>query len=200
MVNSVERISLFSGLIYKTRFTGDLSHIADLALTSCKQNGADYSAETGGISTYNTIRNAISMPECTELHNFIIDQHHYVWKQWHLSNRPRQVQSSWFNWHPPGAKTEDHDHSGIHLVIVVYLKNPVNGGNIQFKDPMHQVWASYPRTEDYMYDWESVEVTTGDILFFPGFMRHRTEVNQSNEDRLVLTTNVCIDYFNSYDV
>lgn len=187
---------IFPNLIYKTHFSGELSAIASSALDLCKTKGNDYILEQGGgKSTYGQIKDAVLRPECFELHNFIIDQHRYVWEDWKLVNRPRHVHSSWYNWHPPGAKTEEHDHSGIHLVVVVYLKNPINGGNIQFKDPMQQIWASYPRREEHSYDWKTVEVTTGDVLFFPGFLRHRSEENKSNEDRLVLTTNVCIDLF-----
>ena len=188
-------VSIFPNLVYKSKFTGELAAITNIALAECKTNGVDYILEHGGKSTYNKVNDAILRPECVELHKFIIDQHHTVWKDWHLVNRPRRVHSSWYNWHPPGARTEEHDHSGIHMVVVVYLKNPINGGNIQFKDPMQQIWASYPRIDELSYDWKTVEVTTGDVLFFPGFMRHRSEENKSQEDRLVLTTNVCIDLF-----
>jgi uncharacterized protein (TIGR02466 family) len=195
MVSNVEQITPFPSLIYKTRFNGDLSGIANLALKICNTEGTDYLLEVGGKSTYDTVKDAILKPECFELHDFIIAQHKTVWDMWHLTNRPRYVHSSWFNLHPPGSFTEEHDHSGIHMVVVAYLKNPENGGNIQFKDPMNQIWASYPRTDDYAYDWKTVEVKTGDVLFFPGFLRHKTEINKSDEDRLVLTTNVCIDFF-----
>lgn len=195
MVSNIALVNPFPGLIYKTKFTGELTAITNLALTSCKQDGRDYLLESGGKSTYGVVKDAILKPECVELHKFVIEAHNQVWQQWQLSNRPRYVHNSWFNWHPPGSQTKEHDHSGIHMVIVVYLKNPAGGGNIQFKDPMNQIWASYPKSEEHAYDWKTVKVETGDVLFFPGFLRHRTEKNLSNEDRLVMTTNICIDFF-----
>jgi uncharacterized protein (TIGR02466 family) len=195
MANNLEQVNAFPGLIYKTHFDGELEGIASIALDLCKNQGKSYVLETGGKSTYNVINNAILRPECFELHEFVINSHYEVWNHWKLVNRPRFVHSSWFNWHPPGASTEEHEHSGVHLVCVVYLKNPAGGGNIQFKDPMQQIWASYPREDQLAFDWSTVEVKTGDVLFFPGFLRHRTEPNNSTEDRLVLTTNVCMDFF-----
>jgi len=33
------------------------------------------------------------------------------------------------------------------------------------------------------------------VLFFPGFLHHMTELNVSNEDRLVMTVTVSVDIF-----
>jgi uncharacterized protein (TIGR02466 family) len=196
MVSDLSSASPFPSLVYKTKFNGELSAITKLALDECLAIGNDHTDQQGGISTYNVLKDAILRPECAELNNFIIGQHKKVWDNWCLQDRPRYVSASWFNLLPPKAWVEEHDHSGMHMVVVVYLKNPVNGSNIQFKDPMNQIWAAYPRDDKQLYhDWKTVEVTTGDILFFPGFLQHRTEVNNSGEDRLVLTINLCIDFF-----
>ena len=55
----------------------------------------------------------------------------------------------------------------------------------------------YKRQEplDYHYyesgrEWQPIEITSGDVLFFPGWMSHKTEVNLSNEDRYVMSLNI----------
>jgi ectoine hydroxylase-related dioxygenase (phytanoyl-CoA dioxygenase family) len=37
--------------------------------------------------------------------------------------------------------------------------------------------------------WKEIPTVTGDVLIFPSWLRHRTQVNNSNEKRWVLTSN-----------
>jgi ectoine hydroxylase-related dioxygenase (phytanoyl-CoA dioxygenase family) len=37
--------------------------------------------------------------------------------------------------------------------------------------------------------WTEIPVVSGDILVFPGWMKHKTQENKSGEERWVLTTN-----------
>ena len=38
--------------------------------------------------------------------------------------------------------------------------------------------------------WKEVPVKTGDVLFFPGWINHRTQENTTNEERIVMTYNI----------
>ena len=39
------------------------------------------------------------------------------------------------------------------------------------------------------FNWKKVEAKTGDVLIFPGWIKHRTQPNESDENRWVLTSN-----------
>jgi uncharacterized protein (TIGR02466 family) len=152
----------------------------------------------GGRSTYDRVSQVLDLPECFELQQWLIEQSKVVWNLWGLQDLPRYAGRSWFNWHPKGAWTDEHDHGPTHMVMAMYINQPANGGNIQFKDPSQYCWSAYPKAEEYGYDWRTIAVETGDVLFFPGFMRHRTEVNESDDDRIVLSANITIDFFGRY--
>ena len=52
---------------------------------------------------------------------------------------------------------------------------------------------------DYNYyaegmDWEYIDVQTNDVLFFPGWLTHKTEVNKTNKNRYVMSLNVMGNY------
>jgi uncharacterized protein (TIGR02466 family) len=195
MDSNVQPVTLWPNPIYKAHYPHDLTSIADWALDICKDQD-DYLLEKGGgKSSYGVVSDAILRSECTELKNWVIEHSKLVWNTWELTDHPRFVHHSWVNWHPPGAWTDEHDHSGVHMVITIYLKQPENGGHIQFKDPMQYTWAAWPKLRASAFDWRTLHVSTGDVLFFPGFLRHKTQVNKSEEDRLVMTTNIVVDYF-----
>ena len=43
-------------------------------------------------------------------------------------------------------------------------------------------------------DWEYIDVQTNDVLFFPGWLTHKTEVNKTNQNRYVMSLNVMGNY------
>jgi ectoine hydroxylase-related dioxygenase (phytanoyl-CoA dioxygenase family) len=62
-----------------------------------------------------------------------------------------------------------------------------------FRDPLQYTFSGFPKID--RNDWGKVEVNQNDVLFFPGFLHHMTELNFSNEDRLVMTVTVSADIF-----
>jgi ectoine hydroxylase-related dioxygenase (phytanoyl-CoA dioxygenase family) len=44
--------------------------------------------------------------------------------------------------------------------------------------------------DDELYGWKQIPAVSGDVILFPGYLRHRTQANKNpNEKRWVLTTN-----------
>ena len=77
------------------------------------------------------------------------------------------------------------------MVAATYLNLPENGGFIQFKDPLeYQRGVNMRETGEELAIWKTIPAKTGDVLLFPGWIRHKTEDNNSNEKRWVLTTNI----------
>jgi uncharacterized protein (TIGR02466 family) len=101
------------------------------------------------------------------------------------------ITNSWVNYHNNGGYTIPHHHGPASLVAATYLNLPENGGFIQFKDPLeyHKGFLT-KETDAEAGTWKSVKAKTGDVLLFPGWIRHRTEPNNSNIKRWVLTTNI----------
>jgi uncharacterized protein (TIGR02466 family) len=97
--------------------------------------------------------------------------------------------NSWVNVHKPEGLTKEHNHASTAWVVTAYLKVPENGGYIKFKDPLEYSKSAYYH-DDPKWMWKTVPIQTGDILVFPGWLIHKTEKNQSEQDRWVLTTNI----------
>ena len=51
---------------------------------------------------------------------------------------------------------------------------------------------SEPLHPDYWngMEWEAIDVKTNDVIFFPGWLRHKTEKNTSDESRYVMSANI----------
>ena len=46
--------------------------------------------------------------------------------------------------------------------------------------------------------WRRIDVSQGDVIFFPGWLRHKTEPNYTNERRLILSMNITPDHSNDF--
>ena len=98
------------------------------------------------------------------------------------------ISNSWVNVHYPGGKTHTHNHSNTFMVAAAYLNMPEKGGHFMAQDPLEQVKSFYYHdSPEWM--WTEIPAVSGDILVFPGWMKHKTQVNKSDEERWVLTTN-----------
>jgi ectoine hydroxylase-related dioxygenase (phytanoyl-CoA dioxygenase family) len=74
------------------------------------------------------------------------------------------------------------------MAAAAYLNMPENGGYFECKDPLEDLKGFYYHdTNDWM--WKEIPVVSGDVLIFPGWLKHRTQPNNSDEERWVITTN-----------
>ena len=86
----------------------------------------------------------------------------------------------------------EHYHNQCPMVVSCYLKAPNKSGNFEYRDPLeYHRWGS--PGEPQMSLWKEIKVETNDIIVFPGWLKHRTQVNQTDEDRVCLTINYDCD-------
>ena len=95
---------------------------------------------------------------------------------------------SWVNIHKRGGYTGEHLHSPSPLVISCYLKAPKGSGNFLVRDPLEYHRFGTPQ-EPAEHIWKEIPVQTNDVLVFPGWLKHKTQPNNTNEDRIVLSVN-----------
>ena len=127
-----------------------------------------------------------------------------VWSEWRLEPAKKYISESWINEHPPGAWTEEHDHHNVTVAMGCYLDVPRDGGRLMLKNPMqsykyaepihHTYWDKSPTTGEDM-SWAYIPVETNDVVFFPGWLRHKTEVNNNRkESRYIMSLNVRYEF------
>ncbi len=116
---------------------------------------------------------------------------HIIKNEWgYEPNFEYRITNSWVNVHTKNGVTLEHHHGPAIAVVATYLQIPENSGYIEYKDPLE-----YPKAMNMHYDldgwaWKKVKAVTGDVLIFPGWIRHRTEHSNTNDERWVLTTNI----------
>ena len=120
----------------------------------------------------------------------------FILKEFGLACQPISVSNSWVNRHSKGGKTLEHMHQFVDIVVSSYLFCPEGSGNLLIRDPLEYhrwndlVERSFFKKEKNQYPWIEVPVKTNDVVIFPGWLNHKTEKNEIDVNRYVMTTNL----------
>ena len=162
-------------------------HCGKLIDHTIQNTGTGAALETG--NAFSTAYNVEHQPHFWEIMQPFINHMqpylHALWNHWDYgSGQPVPIRS-WINTHKRSGMTMEHHHNGCPLVISAYLKHSTNSGYFQFRDPYeYHRWGS--PGEPQLDLWKTVAVGEGDVLVFPGWLKHRTEPSQSDDDRVCL--------------
>ena len=115
----------------------------------------------------------------------------------HLSVEEYMIPSMTGMWavvNGPRSSNRLHNHPFNYLSGVFYLKVPPNSGALVFHDPRPQseVLAPPKNSGESIYTSSRVSWNPkpNDLLFFPSWLNHEVEENNSHEERIVLSFNL----------
>ncbi len=105
-----------------------------------------------------------------------------------------EITGLWGIINPPGSRNNIHTHPYNYLSGVYYLKVPQKSGNLVFLEPKPQAEVLSPPKVDkasihlaHSVQWEPKE---NSLIFFPSWLQHEVQINNSNHDRVVLSFNI----------
>lgn len=120
--------------------------------------------------------------------SWLEEKSNHIIQEWKLDTSNQfYVGNSWINRHGTTGETVPHNHGFSSLSCVAYMLLPPNSGFTQFQDP-HFNFKNLHESRD-LQEYHSVSVQQGDVLFFPGWLTHKSEKNASNTDRIILSAN-----------
>jgi len=192
--------NIFPIKIYKTSY-GDvtdlyntLSPILETTFQRTIENNQG-SMRNNGLCSYNAERNLHKLPELKTIVDFVSEHVAKFWKELGYEGVP-YIHEQWANRYVNGSFIDIHNHAPIPLTASFYLKKEPAAGNLIFENPLeallkHQPYAKIKERDYYhtLFD-HGVEVSEGDLIIFPGWLRHRTEPNLSGSARIIVGSNI----------
>jgi len=98
------------------------------------------------------------------------------------------VLEMWANKTPKGGWVHSHAHLSLPLTATLYIDASPEQGNIIFENPLDTLLASQPvnyQNGKYQFEHE-FETNTGDLVIFPGYIKHKVKSNTIDRERLIL--------------
>ena len=108
------------------------------------------------------------------------------------------VSEMWAIINKPNDFNVIHTHPNSFLSAAYYVKAPKDAGKFVFENPNTVATHSYPAPErktEFNVKTAGLEIEEGDLLLFPAYLPHKVNENKSSEDRIVISFNVNINYF-----
>lgn len=127
------------------------------------------------------------LPEFTQ---WVLERASEVFALWRMQTTKPVIARSWVNRHRKGGWTNFHTHPNTDLVVAAYVQVPKNGGNLLVIDPLENHWFGMPTMRNLNQTGVPFPAVNDKVYFFAPFIRHATEVSNSDRDRWVLTINI----------
>ena len=74
------------------------------------------------------------------------------------------------------------------IAVIFYVHKPEDTASLQIQNPLMYHWKNYRETQF----WKDVPATTSDVIVIPGWMLHRVDINESEEERISITINATV--------
>jgi len=188
--------------IYKTKYTNDLKLLQNSILPKLttvfektQLNNQD-SMRNNGLCSYNVVRDMHTWIEATPFVTFLKEHLNIYWQElnYDIARNP-VIHEMWANRYQQGSFIDMHNHSPITITCSFYLQKSTNSGNIVFENPLETVLKHQPINHqdlDNYGKWFQTEVAVdeGDLVMFPGYLKHKTTPNLDSTDRIIIGANV----------
>lgn len=188
---NIEHVGLWPQILFKDHWDGDTSLILERCRQSAKLVNVNTTLEKGNaLSTVSTLDDPHNWEECKPFVDWIMQRVDLLWHAWNFRNCKRWVTKSWTNVHKDSGMTMEHSHGDLAIVITWYISLPPKSGFIEFRNPLEYHWAGYPVENGDKGLWTTAPCKTNDVLIFPGWLKHRVQPSQTDEERWVITMNI----------
>jgi len=169
----------------------DASLVSDQWLRGTKSsNQEDF--ERKGVTSFNS-GSLTNEPKWSEVTDFIYSFANTMIQSVNDAATEPVLIEMWTTIYPAGAFVPEHVHSNALLSGVFYAKAPERCGSIVFRDPSSVAKMMFIRK---MKEFPTVntlqthDIRDGAMVIFPAWLPHFTEVNESGEDRIIVSFNI----------
>jgi len=122
--------------------------------------------------------------------DFVLEKAQMVWQELdYYHDQSPKIYQSWINATGQGGFVLPHIHHNAALSAVVYFDARPGMGNIVFENPMDLALCAQPMSRKAQRTRREVPVKTGDVIVFPGWLRHYTTPNHTCQDRISFVAN-----------
>lgn len=163
---------------------------------SSNYNNHEHPIKNGGVQQVydERVSKEINQPNLKKLFEFITHHGKEYWNILGYSDilTPR-ILNAWVTSVHRGGFVASHNHSPIPLAGVFYIKADSNQGNLFVENPSDYILgrSAYKANNGYVpqrYHHE-IPVTSGKLVLFPGWMKHFTKENLTDDVRISMAVN-----------
>ena len=112
---------------------------------------------------------------------------------WDLKNNKTNITGMWSIINPKNASNSRHIHSNNFISAAYYVKANKDSGDIVFYDPRSANSIRTPKVNEpnkLNSNFFSITPKEGLLVLFPSYLNHSVDLNNSDEERVVISFNI----------
>ena len=116
---------------------------------------------------------------------------------WRMGNQNVKISNMWTIVNTGGSSNSKHQHGNSTISGAYYVRAPENCGDILFYDPRPAPVFYYPNANSFnMLNAQVHGITPkeGGLILFPSYVDHSVNENLSNEERIVISFNIKVNF------
>jgi uncharacterized protein (TIGR02466 family) len=179
-------------LAYHFRATASNAGLVSGGWSYGKRSSSMEDFQRYGVTSFNS-GSLLDMPEWKEVIDFLYGFANTMVTSVNDTSKVASFVNSWVTIYPPGTYVPEHIHSNSLLSGVFYAKVPKDCGNLIFKDPSSVAKTMCIGDINHFPTVSTLHthvVKEGQMIIFPSWLPHLTEVNQSEDDRIMVSFNI----------
>ena len=140
-----------------------------------------------------TDKNSVQFKFALELQKYILKTFQTL--GWKTENKNISINAMWAIINKKNDFNVVHTHPNSYLSAAYYVSAPKNCGKFQVESLNIAKRHYYPeilKNNELNAHVAGLEVNEGDLLIFPGYLPHKVAMNESDQDRIVISFNVGI--------
>jgi hypothetical protein len=134
----------------------------------------------------------IANPDLKKLHDWMEDRCREYWEVLDYNEKLNPyILQLWGVWQGPGGFTTSHNHGAIPIAGAFYV-DAENKGNLVLEDPSELILSRAPHNKTKGIPkrfTQEIEVKNGRLVLFPGWLKHFSKSNLSDENRILMAIN-----------
>lgn len=193
--------SLFATKIYRTRYE-NFKEIASICnaeyISSLPAKEYIRSINTNlTVTTYGSWSDNLqnSMPHrldpFSDLVKFIETHAKIYWDELgYFSDLTPTISDSWLQYYKKSGFIGTHNHNSNRISAILYIDVEPGQGNLVLNNPNDLIMVFCPLRRDGPQILCEIEVNPGDVIMFPGFLKHSSTPNNSDKERIIFVANL----------
>lgn len=198
-------LELFAHRVYEIELP-NYSEIQDLVIKeasayfnenfSSDYNNHDHPIRRGSLQSIYNSRNPVELPPGLKtVFDFISEHGKIYWENvlgYHDQLHP-YILDAWITSVRQGGFVASHNHNPIPVAAVFYIKAGEGQGNLYLENPNDLIIGKAPYKANSGYVPQrfnhEIESRSGKLVLFPGWMKHFTKENTTNDIRISMAVN-----------
>ena len=135
--------------------------------------------------------NSIQQKFAQEVQKYILNAFQNM--GWKIKDKNIRLKEMWAIINKKNNFNVIHTHPNCYLSAAYYVKTNKKCGNFEVESPNIARRHSYPELavqNELNLNIASIDISDGDLLLFPSYLPHKVGINESEEDRIVISFNV----------